>query len=340
MNDSKYYRLLEKRVELLEAKLNKYNKCRVFEANDDGATVLYEDPEWTVYRITTYKAAVKYGKSTDWGIAERRRNGEQVFADTIRNRKLDGGFYFYINKNDPRKKYCVLQSKSGKIISIWDALDEPMEYLDVDLPVVDGVNLSGIGGSDQLLKAIDDGDAAAVRKLLKSGVDPSVESYQGTPAICSAAMKHAYPIVKLLLKAGADPNAYDPRNGVTPLAAALTGLNSSSAKDNTVKELLSNGAKVNLKDLKQLCANGSLALVKLVLDNTDLEPTSDLLWEASRFMTDGNLKVVEYLLDAGVDPNEPNMYGETLLQKALNWDQKNARVAKYVSLLREYGAEE
>ena len=215
-----------------------------------------------------------------------------------------------------------------------------MEYLDVDLPVVDGVNLSGIGGSDQLLKAIDDGDAATVRKLLKSGVDPNVESYQGTPAICSAAMQVAYPIVKLLLKAGADPNAYDPRNGVTPIEAAITGLNNSSAKDNTVKELLSNGANVNLKNIKQLCASGNLALVKLILDNANLKPNSDMLWEASRFMTDGNLKVVEYLLNAGVDPNVPNMYGETLLQRALKWDQKNAHVAKYVSLLREYGAEE
>ena len=334
------YRSLEKRVELLEARLNKCNKHRTFEANDDGATVLYEDPEWTVYRITTYKAALKYGRSTDWGIAERRRNGEQVFADTIRNRNLDGGFYFYINKNDPRKKYCVLQSKDGKIKSIWDALDEPMEYLDVDLPVVDGVNLSGIGGSDQLLKAVDDGDTATVKKLLKSGVDPSVESYQGTPAICSAAMKLAYPIVKLLLKAGADPNAYDPRNGVTPLAAAITGLNSSSAKDNTVKELLVNGAKVSLKDVGHLCANGNLKLVKLILDNTNLKPTSDLLWNASRFMTDGNLEVIEYLLEIGIDPNVPDMYGETLLQRALRWDQKNARVAKYVSLLKEHGAEE
>ena len=63
------------------------------------------------------------------------------------------------------------------------------------------------------------------------------------------------------------------------------------------------------------------------------------MWAASEFMTKGNLELVEFLLESGADPNTPNSYGETLLQKALGWDQKNKSVAKYVKLLRQYGAE-
>ena len=347
MNNDKYYRSLLKRVEFLESKL--YNrKTRIYEADVDGATKLYEDSDWVVYRITTPEAAKRYGKSASWDITAGRHSG-QIFNDYIKNYNLDGGYYFYISKSDKSKQYCVLQTKGKKIKSIWDVKGEPIDFLDSDLPIVKGVKLNGIGDNDRLIKAVCDHDITAAKDLLNSNVDPNAETFRGTPVICIAAGELDYPMVSLLLKSGADPNAYDKVNGADPVTAALHNMkwNTNKAtpeKNNVIKELLKYGAKVEQDALEKLCTDGNVQMVKLVLDNSDQIDLSSkfgsrLLWRASQFMTKGNLDVVELLLESGVNPNMPNSYGETLLQRALGWDQKNKSVAKYVKLLRQYGAE-
>lgn len=343
MNTDKYYKSLLRRVEFLEAKLNVCRRA-VYEASVDGATKLYEDSDWTVYRITTPEAARAIGKRASWDITAGRKSG-QIFNDTIKNYNLDGGFYFYISKNNPEEQYCVLQTKGRKIKYIYDVKGDHVDFLDADLPVVPEVNLSGITDNDRLIKAAMDDDAAAAKKLLSSGADPNAVLRSGHPLICVAAGDLNYPMVKLLLKFGADPNMYDKVNGVTPIQAALHNMNwdtnkASNGKNTVIKELLSYGAKVNKDTLKKLCSDGNVLIVKQIIANSDnVKPDSSLLWAASKFMTKGNLELVELLLKSGVDPNVPDIYGETLLQRALRWDQKNKSVAKYVSLLREYGAE-
>jgi hypothetical protein len=344
MNNDNYYRSLINRVELLEAKLNVRRRA-VYEASVDGATKLYEDSDWTVYRITTPEAARRYGKRASWDIAESGRSVAQIFKDYIKNYNLDGGFYFYISKNDSREQYCVLQTKDRKIKAIWDVMGDLVDFLDVDLPVVPEVNLNGISDSDRLIKAVSEGDAAAAKELLSSGADPNTVLRSGHPLICVAAGDLDYPMVKLLLKFGADPNMYDKVNGVTPIQAALHNMNwdtnkASDGKNAVIKELLSYGAKVNKETLKKLCSDGNVLIVKQIIANSDnVKPDSSLLWAASEFMTKGNLELVELLLKSGADPNTPNSYGETLLQKALRWNQSNKLVAKYVDLLKQYGAE-
>ena len=346
MNDDRYYKSLLKRVELLESKLN-IRRHAVYEADVNGATKLYEDSDWTVYRITTPEAARAIGKRASWDITAGKRSS-QIFNDTIRNNKLDGGFYFYIAKNDPKKQYCVLQTKGRKIKAIWDVTGDHIDFLDVDLPVVPEVNLNGISDNDRLIKAVMDNDVTAAKKLLSSGADPNAELRSGHPLICVAAADLNYPMVRLLLKAGADPNVEDRINGGTPVNAVLNSMKKwnpdkvTPEKNSIIKELLNYGANVDKDTLEKLCGDGNIQMVKLVLDNTKLDKKlgSRLLWRAADFTTKGNLEVLEYLLDLGVNPNTKNAYGETLLQKMSRWDQRKPLVAKYIDLLKKHGAHE
>lgn len=344
MNTDRYYKSLLKRVELLEAKLN-VRRHAVYEASVDGATKLYEDSNWAVYRITTPEAARAIGKRASWNFTAGKRSG-QIFNDTIKNLNLDGGFYFYIAKNNPKEQYCVLQTKDRKIKYIYDVKGDIIDFLDVDLPVVPEVNLNGISDDDRLIKAVMDDDLAIAKELLGSGADPNVVLRSGHPLICVAAADLNYPMVKLLLKAGADPNAHDRVNGGAPINAVLNSMKKwnpnkvTPEKNNIIKELLNYGANVDQSTLEKLCSDGNAPMVKLILDNTDLDEKSKsrLLWRAADFTTKGNVEVFEYLLDLGIDPNTPNSYGETLLQKMSKWDQRQPLVAKYVNLLKQHGA--
>ena len=344
MNSVKYYRLLIKRVELLESKLNVHKRA-VYEASVDGSTKLYEDSNWTVYRITTPEAARAIGKRANWDITAGKRSG-QIFTDIIRNLNLDGGYYFYIAKNNPEEQYCVLQTKDGKVKYIYDVKGDPIDFLDADLPVVPEVNLNGISDDDRLIKAVMDGDITATKELLSSGADPNSVLRSGHPLICVAAADLNYPMVKILLKEGADPNAYDRVNGAAPINAVLNSMKKwnpnkvTPEKNAIIKELLNYGAEVDQSTLEKLCSDGNAPMVKLILDNIDLDEKSSarLLWRAADFTTKGNVEVFEYLLDLGIDPNVPDIYGETLLQKMSKWDQRQPIVAKYVSLLKKHGA--
>lgn len=345
MNNDRYYKSLLKRVELLESKLN-IRRRAVYEANVDGATKLYEDSNWTVYRITTPSAAKAIGKRASWRFTAPRSDS-RIFGDVIKNYNLDGGVYFYIAKNNPKQQYCVLQTKDGKIKAIWDVTGDPIDFLDVDLPVVPEVNLNGITDDDRLIKAVMNDDVAAAKEALSAGADPNALLRSGHPLICAAAADLNYPMVKLLLKAGADPNAYNRVNGGTALNAVLNSMKKwnpnkvTPEKNNIIKELLNYGATVDQSTLEKLCSDGNAPIVKLVLNNIDLDEKSKsrLLWRAAAFTTKGNVEVFEYLLDLGIDPNTPNIYGETLLQKMSKWDQHQPLVAKYVSLLKKHGAE-
>ena len=342
MNRDKYYESLIRRVEVLESKINN-RKFRIYEASVDGATKLYEDQKWTVYRITTPSAAKAIGKRASWSFTAPRSDS-RIFGDVIRNYNLDGGVYFYIAKNNPRQQYCVLQTKDGKIKAIWDVKGDSIDYLDADLPVVPEVNLNGITDDDRLIKAVMNNDVTAAKEALSAGADPNALLRSGHPLICAAAADLNYPMVRLLLKAGADPNAHNRVNGGTAINAVVNSMKKwnpnkvTPEKNNIIRELLQYGAEVDRDTLKSLCRDGYVEMVKLILNNSNIEIGGDLLWAASAYQTKGNIELVEFLLKAGADPNEKNLYGETLLQRALKWDQRQPLVAKYVSLLKQYGA--
>ena len=227
-----------------------------------GAKLIYEDDDWKVYKITTYDAAKYYGKGTRWCITGNYEGhehlGEKYFNDYIREQKLDGGYYFYINKNKSNLKFCILQNIGGRVLSIWNAEDSNLgstlgDVKKFNLPKVPGINLSNYS-IDALTRAMDDEDwdevydiiihgdlnlnqwdrenrtalelasllenEKAVQLLIQHGADPDVMSGNGFTPLLNAVIWENYKITELLLNAGADPDIPDGNRHKTPLFVA------------------------------------------------------------------------------------------------------------------------
>ena len=212
-----------------------------------GAQKLYEDSDWLVLKITTYPAAVEYGKNTKWCITGRypghEWRGEEYFNDYIDQRNLDGGYYFYISKKDPKEKYCVLQTRDRKIDSIWDSQDTDQGnsayFLDVKLPYVKEVGLETVQITD-LFSAIREGDLDIVKDCFNKDL-VNVRGSNGTTPLLLAIGFSNLDIAEFLLKNGADVNMPD-QDGNTPLINAC--LNEDL---DLVKMLVKYGADINVK---------------------------------------------------------------------------------------------
>ena len=100
-----------------------------------------------------------------------------------------------------------------------------------------------------LSNAMDNGDVALVKKLIKSGSLDVNQQAMGWTWLHIAATKNQLEIAKVLVENGAELNVRHPMTKATPLAqAAMTG------STEVVKYLLSKGADPNIK----LRANVSL----------------------------------------------------------------------------------
>ena len=178
------------------------NRSKKHQDKVEGAQKLYEDSDWVVYRITSYPAAQLYGSNTKWCIAgkypDHEGKGEQYFNNYIRDNNLDGGYYFYISKKDPKEKYCVLQSINGKIHSIWDSSDtkrgSSYEEINVDLPYVKEINLPKYSVSG-LMDEIDKGNLDKVKEYLSNGFKVNGD-FNGIPFLHEALYCGKYDIAK------------------------------------------------------------------------------------------------------------------------------------------------
>ena len=285
----------------------------------EGAEKLYEDSDWVVYKITSYPAAQLYGKNTKWCITGRydghESRGEDYFNDYIEDKNLDGGYYFYISKKDPKEKYCILQTKDKRIHSIWDAKDDDKgSSADIDLPEVEEVNLTRPTDNELLLDACYVGeDSFKVRNCLIRGADPNVkDEYGDTPLLLAINVddfnNNNLNIVKYLLKYGADPNLKDD-DGRSPLYFA-----SMKNHDNVVALLLEHGADPNTK-----LFNGNTILGSEVIK--------------------GNKDMVELFLKYGADTNI-NIKDFTGKTQTLIEVAKERKYKEIEDLLRKYGAKE
>lgn len=129
-------------------------------------------------------------------------------------------------------------------------------------------------------------DVAALRALLKQGVDPSSRQKDGTTALHWAVYKDSFEAVDMLIRAGADVNAANDL-GATPLWPAA--LNGNAAM---VRRLLEAGAN----------PNAALALGETIV------------MTAART---GNADIVEKLLAKGANPNAHAARGQTALMWAV-----------------------
>jgi hypothetical protein len=251
---------------------NVQSKSDVRRSDKQGAKLIYSDDTWNVYKITTYDAAKHYGKGTKWcisgGYDGHEERGEEFFNDYINDYDLDGGYYFYINKKDSEKKYCLLQNVNGRVRSIWDAGDRDLGSKNImKLPAVPGINLEVSNSDEILLDGVLRGDATLVKKALSMGANVNVEDKYGDTALMNATRSDYSEIVKLLIVAGADVNAQN-KYGLTALIRAVTNNHLE-----IVKLLLDAGADVNAKTkggttaLKRALENGQNEIVKLLINN-------------------------------------------------------------------------
>ena len=212
------YQLIKKDPDEVKNYIDNFqsNSGKRREDKQTGAEKIYEDDNWVVYKITTYKAAQLYGKHTRWCITGRYPGhegyGEEYFNNYIKDNDLDGGYYFYINKHDPNDKYCLLQTKSGKVHSIWDAPDTnrgTSKIIASFLPDVPGIKLNNRNAIKDLYNAVENGNYDDVKRLLDAGVNPNRITGIPWPVLleaASSARKNSNKILELLLKSGADPN--------------------------------------------------------------------------------------------------------------------------------------
>lgn len=223
------YKLIKKDPDEVKNYIDNFKSNRdSVKAAKEGATKLYEDSKWVVYRITSYNAAKYYGKNTKWCISGNYPGheglGEKYFNNYIRDYNLDGGYYFYINKHNPNDKYCVLKKQSGNIASIWNAKDtnigDSLYWDDVDLPYVKEIGLNTAEQED-LLFAIKDGDLEMVKQCVNDNTINAVTPTGRTPLMIAAA-KSGYTAVEIaayLIDNGADVS-YVSKDGKSALVIA------------------------------------------------------------------------------------------------------------------------
>lgn len=253
INDPDYkdiYKLIKKDPDEVKDYIDNFQSNRdSIKAAKEGATKLYEDQDWVVYKITSYNAAKYYGKNTRWCISGNYPGheglGEKYFNDYIRDYNLDG-YYFYINKHNRREKYAVLKDRNtGEVSSIWDSSDEDLGRslldADIDLPYVEEIGLKMYNKEDlfDAIKMCED-DVEIMENYVDDSTINATDSKGYTPLIM-AVNRRFMNVAKYLIKRGADVNARD-NDGISSLAYACL-------KDDydMAKLLIDNGADVNVK---------------------------------------------------------------------------------------------
>jgi ankyrin repeat protein len=172
-------------------------------------------------------------------------------------------------------------------------------------------------------------DKAAMRALLKEGVDANIARADGATALLWAAHWNDLETVDLLLKAGAKVNAADD-HGVTPLARAAE-----NAEPAMVQKLLTAGANPNaaqtsgLTPLMTAARTGDIEVVKLLLA-AGADPNASANTKATALMfavAEPNREIARVLLEAGANVRASTVKGFTpLLYAARNGDIEVAKL--------------
>src|SRR5688572_2709454 len=176
-----------------------------------------------------------------------------------------------------------------------------------------------------LVTAIWRHDLAAVEELIDQGADPDVKD-AGTPALCWAVAAKEPEMVRILLKAGADPNA----GAITALMRAA-----SDGCEEIVSMLLLEGAMVNAQDpdgmtaLMRAAKWGHQSTVRRLIahgarvDARDKRGYTALKWAT----TIGDFPdIATLLLDEGAGVNARGAVGTPLTSAAFLGSKKTAQV--------------
>ena len=162
---------------------------------DENATkevdrILASNSDWEVWRVVTYNKAHELMKNSNcgWCIAGyyHNNNTDKYFNDYLNDKSkgLDGGYYFYINKDDKDKSLCILRDTNNNI-QVWACPDHRMrdEDLPDNLPKVTGINLDAYeySGSDGYDGYYDDeegeGDGRSLEDIISDDANDELEDY-------------------------------------------------------------------------------------------------------------------------------------------------------------------
>jgi len=218
------------------------------------------------------------------------------FVKLLRNYIKDDEIYinhvydkasYYLKKGADPNKFIYINGIKTPIIFIAKVTKIIQLFLDYGA----NVNSTDEYGNNFLLEILKFEDVNLnvrlniIKLLIKAGADPNIQNNYGETALMIANYDDNLDIVNILLKAGADPNIKD-KNGVTALMNA-------TYNPDIVEIMIKAGADPNIQDIY-----GKTAL---------MNPS-------------GRKNIVEILIKAGADPNIQNNNGETALMIANHYD--------------------
>ncbi|KAF5542954.1 ankyrin 1 [Fusarium napiforme] len=155
--------------------------------------------------------------------------------------------------------------------------------------------------------------------LLKRGADPNSRDSDDIPVIGAAISVGHTGMVKWLMEASAEVN-------VSYFESKSTPLHEATAYPEMVRLLIEYGADINRVDdvsrtaLNLAVSENHLATVQILLQESKTKPdlgTATIQWDLRMVIGAGYIGVVEALLEAGVDVNNVNDDGETLMVSAI-----------------------
>ena len=194
--------------------------------------------------------------------------------------------------------------------------------------------------------AADNGHIDIVRLLIAKGVDVNARDRdgRGNSALICAVWSEDLPMVRLLIKNGADANVGN--SNWTPLMTAAWAMGSSRGRSKKdvlaiLKLLLAKGAKVNARDgagqtaLTLAAAVGDVAMLRVLLRAGAYIHTRDKRGNGALMgaVQHHNSDTIKFLLEQGINANARNKEGKTVLAYA-----EECEANEIVQLLVQHGA--
>ncbi|MFT4194696.1 ankyrin repeat domain-containing protein, partial [Ottowia sp.] len=178
--------------------------------------------------------------------------------------------------------------------------------------------------ADDLLRAIKQDNASRVASLLRAGADPNARDPRGVPALYVALQEGSLEAARALVASPRlDPDLRTPTDESVLMMAALKG------ELDIARALIAKGAQVNRpgwSPLHYAATGGDTAMIRLLLERraeVDARSPNEStpLMLAARY---GTVEAVQMLLRAGADPRARNQLGMDALDFAVSGNRPDA----------------